>query len=213
MLPFSDRKQAILQAHERVRLSKYGGLGGGRAELVQGSRVCLRSSPIYSVGTRAIHLLGGRIQCGVLQESVFSSSLSEKCRFRVLAEGDGEEMEVDTDGEPSAALGGLAMELPTRAHSLLPLSLTGTKRKLPDDGGAGEGEGKEEFWSLRNVIFTNGFQTRSGTVVKVDGACAAVHFPMLEPGEVASASLSNCRLLRKDELIVSVWPLTSYGVG
>ena len=43
---------------------------------------------------------------------------------------------------------------------------------------------------------------RAGTVVKVDGGYAAVHFPALEPEEIEEASLDNCRLLRKDDLIV-----------
>ena len=105
MLPFADRKQAIIQGHDRVRLAKYGGLGGGRDAIGQGSKVCLRSSPIYSVGTRAIHILGGKLQCGILQESVFSSSLSEKCRFKLLGGVGGEEMEVEGQGEQPAVLG------------------------------------------------------------------------------------------------------------
>ena len=64
MLPFSERKQAILQTHERVRMAKYKcGLNGkGVESIVQGSRVCLRSSPVYTVGTRAVHLQGGEIK-------------------------------------------------------------------------------------------------------------------------------------------------------
>ena len=47
-----------------------------------------------------------------------------------------------------------------------------------------------------------------GTVVKLDGKYAAVHFPALsnETGDdMASTDLSKCRLLRKDELAVSAW--------
>lgn len=85
---------------------------------------------------------------------------------------------------------------------------TGIKRRHSGDGDgpSSEGGGKEEFWSLRNVIFTDSLQTlNTGSVVKVDGTYAAVHFPALEPGEMGDASLSNCRLLRKDDLIVSQW--------
>lgn len=107
MLPFADRKEAILQAHEKVRLAKYGSLSGGKAAdaVLQGSKVCLRSSPIYCVGTRAIHIHGGKIQCGVLQESVFSTSLLEKCRFRVIVGEEEGEMEVEREGEAPTKLG------------------------------------------------------------------------------------------------------------
>ena len=77
----------------------------------------------------------------------------------------------------------------------------GSKRKLPEDGGSGP---REEVWSLRDVVFTEQVQSvKVGTVVKVDGCYVAVHFPALEPHQLlGEARLTNCRLLRKDELVV-----------
>lgn len=61
------------------------------------------------------------------------------------------------------------------------------------------------MWSLRDVIFTEIMQTvKVGTVVKVDGCYMAVHYPALDPGsDLSQVNLSNCRLLRRDELVVS----------
>ena len=87
--------------------------------------------------------------------------------------------------------------------SYLSTTSAGSKRKLSEDSG-GDGGGKEEFWSLKNVIFTDSLHTlKMGTVVKLDGGYAAVHFPALEHGEEDTVSLTNCRLLKKDDLIVS----------
>lgn len=62
---------------------------------------------------------------------------------------------------------------------------------------------KSEVWSLRDVIFTEHVtNVRVGTVVKLDGNYVAVHYPALSPDELSTANLENCRLLRKDELIV-----------
>ena len=79
---------------------------------------------------------------------------------------------------------------------------TGTKRKYSEDCSE-----DEEVWSLKDVVFIED-QNMSclGTVVKLDGKYAAVHFPSLsnESGDdMASTDLSKCRLLRKDELMVS----------
>ena len=63
---------------------------------------------------------------------------------------------------------------------------------------------REVLWSLRDVLFTEGLHgAKVGTVVKVDGLYVAVHFPALEGDEVGRETLANCRLLRRDDLIVS----------
>jgi hypothetical protein len=40
---------------------------------------------VYSAGGKAIHMKGTRLQCGVLQSSVISPTLSEKCSFKVIS--------------------------------------------------------------------------------------------------------------------------------
>lgn len=99
---------------------------------------------------------------------------------------------------------------------------SGTKRRYTEESPSG----REELWSLHDVIFTDRVQSvRIGRVLKVDGLFAAVHFPVkgeggrgeggeegrregeggeeaMEEGEGAEL-LDKCRLLRKDDLVVS----------
>ena len=92
MLPFTERKQSIVQCHDKIRQFKYhqSGLGSSSSSsstgaVTQGSKVCLRSSPVYSAGGKAIHMKGAQLQCGVLQNSVISPTLSDKCSFRIIS--------------------------------------------------------------------------------------------------------------------------------
>ena len=96
----------------------------------------------------------------------------------------------------------------------------GVKRRYHDDGAGG----REEQWSLHDVIFTDRVQSvRVGRVVKIDGLFAAVHFPgrregvrreggegeeKMEEGEEGGV-LGRCRLLRKDDLVVRL--VTCFG--
>ena len=84
----------------------------------------------------------------------------------------------------------------------------GSKRRHSDesyqDGSSRFSEvPKSEVWSLRDVIFTDHVtNVKVGSVVKLDGNYVAVHYPALSPDELSTANLDNCRLLRKDELVV-----------
>ena len=126
--------------------------------------------------------------------------MSEKCRFRVLTHESTTETESHPEG--SKRSGDQEGEPP---H-------LGVKRRYHDDGGVG---GREELWSLHDVIFTDRVQSvRVGRVVKIDGLFAAVHFPgrrgeggaereeEMEVGEEGEGVLERCRLLRKDDLVV-----------
>lgn len=71
------------------------------------------------------------------------------------------------------------------------------------------------MWSLRDVVFLTPplSSTPLGSVVKLDGLYAAVLFPSLSPAQAdykeaeseggEKSVLSQCRLLRKDDLLVS----------
>ncbi len=73
---------AIALNQEKLRVLKYQYSSG--IDLTVGSRVCLRSTPVYPTGTKAVHIKGSRLQCGVLMEDVMSPTLSEKCQFKVV---------------------------------------------------------------------------------------------------------------------------------
>ena len=93
-----------MHSHDKVRQYKYHQVGGSSlssAGVVCGSKVCLRSSPVYSAGGKAIHMKGTQLQCGVLQSSIINPTLSEKCSFMVISGREGEEGrgEVAKEGE------------------------------------------------------------------------------------------------------------------
>lgn len=82
VLPFSERKVALALNQEKLRVLKYQYSSG--TNLTVGSKVCLRSAPVYSSGTKAVHIKGFKLQCGLLMEDVMSPNLSEKCQFKVV---------------------------------------------------------------------------------------------------------------------------------
>ncbi len=86
MLPFSERKVAVSLNQEKLRTLKYQYSSG--TDLNVGNKVCLRSSPVYSTGAKAVHIKGSKIQCGVLMEDVISPTLSEKCQFKPVPPND-----------------------------------------------------------------------------------------------------------------------------
>lgn len=66
----------------------------------------------------------------------------------------------------------------------------------------------EDDWCLQEVIFVEDIKTQPmGKVLKVDGNYVAVRFPRSEEGNTnkgddPQALLQDCRLLRKDEVLV-----------
>jgi hypothetical protein len=65
MFPFPERKQAVMDVQERLRGSaRY---SGSESEVAQDSLVCLRSSPIYTSGTKAIFCKGQKLQVGRIE--------------------------------------------------------------------------------------------------------------------------------------------------
>lgn len=105
VLPFTERKQSIMQSHDKIRQFKYHQSGSAfSSSVIQGSKVCLRSSPVYSAGGKAIHIKGTQLQCGVLQSNVISPTLSEKCSFNVISgveSGEGEKESDEMDHQTS----------------------------------------------------------------------------------------------------------------
>ena len=62
LLPFPERKQAVMDVQEKLRGSGRFSSSGGEGDVQQDSLVCLRSSPIYTAGTKAIYCKGHRLQ-------------------------------------------------------------------------------------------------------------------------------------------------------
>ena len=114
--------------------------------------------------------------------------------------------------------------------------ITGSKRRHPnnDDDDEEDGKPREELWSLRDVIFLYPPLSSAplGRVIKLDGLYAAVLFPSLNKegsnkrdipkgndpspslgggeAEENNSLLSQCRLLRRDDLVVRRHLLLAY---
>ncbi len=103
LLPFTERKQSIIKNHDKIRQFKYHQVSSSSSAsgLVQGSKVCLRSTPIYSAGGKAIHLKGTQLQCGILQSNIINPTLSEKCTFKLISGEEGKKEEEEMDHQAS----------------------------------------------------------------------------------------------------------------
>lgn len=64
VLPFSERKLAMMQAQDSSKslVSATSAVGAKQEPIAVGSVVCMRSKPIYCIGTKAIHIKGGILQ-------------------------------------------------------------------------------------------------------------------------------------------------------
>ena len=93
------------------------------------------------------------------------------------------------------------------------LLFLGSKRRRPSEDDETDDGRKEELWSLRDVVFLTPplSSTPLGSVMKLDGLYAAVLFPSLSDQKEAESDtkdksvLSQCRLLRKDDLLVIIY--------
>ena len=113
VLPYTERKQAIVQNYEKVRQSKYhisSSSALGDTRVVQGSKVCVRSSPIYGAGGKAVYMRGAQLQCGILQTDVVNPALTEKCSFKVIR-GDTASARKDGDTTPVGEGGGASSSM------------------------------------------------------------------------------------------------------
>lgn len=125
-----------------------------------------------------------------------SPTLSEKCQFKIVPPSMASKTEEKMVVEKQESGEGTTVHI-------------GTKRSHSDDGpypvSVSAPPTRTEVWSLRDVIFTDHVTNlREGSIVKIDGNYAAVHYPALEASQLGQANLEGCRLLRKDDLVVSV---------
>lgn len=215
VLPFAERKQSIIQSHDKIRQFKYHQTSSSLSSsgVIQGSKVCLRSSPVYSAGGKALHIKGSQLQCGVLQGNVISPTLSERCTFKVISGLEGEEAtdeeEMDYQQPPdldNTHIGSFVVNCSDlRVIRVFMTFISGTKRRFSEELVDNEGRKQQlEDWSLRDVIFVDHVTNlQLGTVVKLDGNYVAVHYPALQDEDLSQIDISKCRLLRKEELVVS----------
>ncbi|KAJ8321996.1 hypothetical protein KUTeg_000467 [Tegillarca granosa] len=207
VMPFAQRKKLVEKTKKKKSKDS-----GSCSDVVAGSLVCLRSSPMYHAGALGFATIDGVPKVGQLLESAWS--LSDHCRFKLLKTPPSEpKPEPKVEVKPSES----RIEMPPPPspdsstcsdHSgptlVSPASLKRKKAPTP----VKEVEKKdEEAWPLKNVIFVEDVKTIPvGKVLKVDGAYAAVKFQTKDSGDInkedLTSLLQDCRLLRKDELQV-----------
>ena len=164
-------------------------------------------------------VIGGIPKIGTLMNCAWS--LNDSCTFRVHTAGQSEvKTEKPKDQSTGAGTTGStqASSQPVIDTSLPPPSpasstcsetssiSTSTKRKrtLPKD----EDGDKTQEWNLKDVVILEDSKNAPiGRVLKVDGIYAAVKFPSKDAKETKEVDdplsiLSDCRLMRKDELLV-----------
>ncbi|XP_033727140.1 E3 ubiquitin-protein ligase UBR5-like isoform X1 [Pecten maximus] len=215
VMPFAQRKKLVERTKSKKKKTKDGpaaASSSGTSDIVTGTLVCLRSSPMYHAGALAFATIDGVPKVGQLLGSAWS--LSDTCRFKLIKTPPSEpkpEVKMEVKVNESR------MEMPPPPspdsstcsdHSgptlVSPASLKRKKAPTPIK----EVEKKdEESWPLKNVIFVEDVKTVPvGKVLKVDGAYAAVRFQVKDNPEAGKEDLTSllqdCRLLRKDDLQV-----------
>ncbi|GAB1606363.1 E3 ubiquitin-protein ligase UBR5-like [Argonauta hians] len=212
VMPFGQRKKLLEKNKSKKKKNKDNCVNN---EVVAGSLVCLRSSPMYHSGALGFTTVDGVPKVGQLMESAWS--LNDTCRFKIIrmsvndvkpeakVENKSSDCKPDMPPPPSPASSTCSDHSGTSIVS--PVSLKRKKTPTP----LKEMEKKdEENWPLKTVIFVEDIKTVPvGKVLKVDGAYAAIKFQPKETDQMGSASkedpsavLQDCRLLRKDELQV-----------
>lgn len=225
VMPFELRKKIAQKT--RVKSTKKQSKGCG-SEITCGATVCLRTAPFHNQGAIGFTIHNGVPKVGSLLECAWS--LTDSCRFKVLragtpsAEGSSERKKnsgnsqdkTDMPPPPSPASStcsdhsGPAIMSPAFKRKRLGGSVTPV-REVATGAALGASAGEEEDWPMSEVVMVEDARNMPvGRVLKVDGNYAAVRFPKdgesvaapLRTSEDASALLSDCRLLKKEDLIV-----------
>ncbi|XP_013417985.1 E3 ubiquitin-protein ligase UBR5, partial [Lingula anatina] len=211
VMPFGQRKKLIEKARAKTKKSKHS--ASTASDIQCGSQVCLRSCPMYHTGALAFTTVGGVPKVGQLMESAWT--LNDSCRFKIktiVSEPRVElrqesksmscESKPDMPPPPSPASSTCSDQSGPTLRS--PGTLKRKKQQTPVKELI-ENKNDEEEWALKDVSFVEDVKTvPMGRVLKVDGVYVAVKFNNKE-GEAKEDSavlLQDCRLMRKDELMV-----------
>ena len=83
-MPFGQRKKMVERTKTKKKKSKdtTSFTSFGTSDVVMGSLVCLRSSPMYHIGALAFTSVDGVPKVGQLMESAWS--LNDTCRFKII---------------------------------------------------------------------------------------------------------------------------------
>ncbi|KAK9872968.1 hypothetical protein WA026_020316 [Henosepilachna vigintioctopunctata] len=200
VLPFSQRKRLWEKYRTKCRKQRP---SNSQSEIVTGSQVCMKNSPMYQPGAIGFTVAAGTPKVGQLQNAAWT--LSDTCTFKILHNQPNnfggleklarESLSASTNsittlpsksGSNKENTDRLDMPPPPSPASST-CSDTGSitnshkrQKRATASGSDSTGDPKkdEEEWLLRDVIFVEDVRSvPSGRVLKVDGAYAAVRFP------------------------------------
>nr|CAB3267473.1 E3 ubiquitin-protein ligase UBR5-like [Phallusia mammillata] len=203
VLPFNQRKKILEKSQNSLlqNLSKENA-PSSKPDLAVGTHVCLRHFPIYHAGAVAVNISTGTPKMGMLLESVWD--LEKKAKFQIINDKtakpethqapDNSTVEHGQDNSATTSLSDTS-----KSHK--------RKRSQDEDVEEADEAPHEEEWDLQKVVFIEDIRTIPiGKVTKIDGNIVAVQFSSSDEksqeSAEASSSLSSCRLLHKDDIVV-----------
>ncbi|KAG8192530.1 hypothetical protein JTE90_015165 [Oedothorax gibbosus] len=215
--PYNQRKRLWEKARAKSKKQS----SSFSSEVVTGAQVCMRNSPMYHSGALAFTNIENVPRVGQLMSAAWN--LTDTCHFKVLPPGLSEK-KVEKEVKEVVKVENKAdrQEMPPPpspasstcsepASSPLPPPKRKHRSSLQARDDCDRKE--EEAWPLKDVIFVEDVKNAPvGKVIKVDGVYAAVCFSSPNgstlPTQFGSSNddlsnlLSDCRLMRKDELLV-----------
>ncbi|CAF3734360.1 unnamed protein product, partial [Rotaria sordida] len=225
LLPYKPRKKLLERLKDKTRQKNRTNTQQQQQIITVGCSVCLISNPYYNQGAWAFYIHNGQPKLGQLMEQAWI--LSNTARFRIKTydfitnkiryEND-DKSSLEMPPPPSPASSTCSVDSNTSFVSSLKRkkqhtnSTIGTNSFLTtiDDNDLNEQQQHskikdEEYWPLDEVIFIEDCRVAPiGKVMKIDGSLVLVKFPSQNNNDtnIDGNNLENCRILRKDDLLV-----------
>ncbi|XP_025408185.1 E3 ubiquitin-protein ligase UBR5 isoform X3 [Sipha flava] len=187
VLPFNQRRKIWDKYRTKARKQKTNNLN---SDIIVGSQVCMKNSPLYQPGAIGITLYGGEPKIGQLLNSAWS--YADICRFQILTPPqifqsqnfNSSSSKSSTPIEKSKETADRIDMPPPPSPASSTCSDTGStvqsskRTKKVTMKGLEDDKNIEEDWPLKDVVFVEDQKSLPiGRVVHVDGSYAAVKFP------------------------------------
>ncbi|VVC25628.1 Hypothetical protein CINCED_3A013222 [Cinara cedri] len=187
VLPFNQRRKIWDKYRTKARKQKTNNLN---SDIVVGSQVCMKNSPLYQPGAIGITLYGGEPKIGQLLNSAWT--YADVCRFQILTPPqifqsqniNCSSSKPCTPIEKSKETADRIDMPPPPSPASSTCSDTGSSvqsskriKRVPVKG-LEDDKNIEEDWPLKDVVFVEDQKSLPiGRVVHIDGVYAAVKFP------------------------------------
>ena len=223
LLPHKPRKKLLERLKDKTRHKH-------RTHTPQiitvGCSVCLISNPYYNQGAWAFNFRDGQPKLGQLMEPAWI--LSNTARFRIktfelitnkIKDDDKSSLEMPPPPSPASSTcsvddnASFPSSLKRKKHSTNSTAGSNPFLATVNDIDSNEQQHSrmkdEEYWPLDEVIFIEDCKVAPiGKVMKIDGSLVLVKFPSkndTNETNMDANNLENCRILRKDDLQVSLF--------